>query len=88
MGPEGHGPPSADMPLTGGWDRIRTVVDVGGGSGSLLAAILQAHPSITGTLVDLPSTVARAAATFEAAGVADRVKASSTRCPRAPIFTR
>ena len=73
MGPEGHGPPSADMPLTGGWDGIRTVVDVGGGSGSLLAAILQAHPSITGTLVDLPSTVARAAATFEAAGVADRV---------------
>jgi SAM-dependent methyltransferase len=73
MGPEGHGPPSVDIPLTGGWDGIRTVVDVGGGTGSLLAAILQAHPSLHGTLVDLPSTVARAAATFEAAGVADRV---------------
>jgi hypothetical protein len=73
MGPEGHGPPRADIGLTGGWGAIRTVVDVGGGTGSLLAAILQAHPTIRGTLVDLPSTVARSATILEAAGVADRV---------------
>jgi hypothetical protein len=73
MGPEGHGTPNADIPLTGGWDAIRTVVDVGGGTGSLLAEILRAHPAVHGTLVDFPSTVERSAAIFERAGVADRV---------------
>jgi hypothetical protein len=73
MGPEGHGKPNADIPLTGGWDSIRTVVDVGGGTGSLLAEIMRAHPAIHGTLVDLPSTVERSAEIFERAGVADRV---------------
>lgn len=75
MGPEGHGPPNPDIPLTGGWDAIRTVVDVGGGTGSLLASVLRAHPALDGTLVDLPSTVARSAGIFEAAGVAARVTA-------------
>jgi len=73
MGPTGHGPPSADIPLTGGWDAIRTVVDVGGGTGALLAEILKVRPAIHGTLVDFPSTVERAGPILEAAGVADRV---------------
>jgi len=72
MGP-GHGVPSPELPLTGGWDAVRHVVDVGGGTGSMLAAILRAHPGARGTLVDLPGTVARAAETFAAAGVTDRV---------------
>jgi hypothetical protein len=62
MGPEGHGTPSPDIPLTGGWDGVRTVVDVGGGTGALLTEILRAHPAVHGTLVDLPTTVARAEA--------------------------
>jgi hypothetical protein len=49
------------------------VVDVGGGTGALLAEILRARPGVRGTLVDLPATVERAAATFRTAGVADRV---------------
>jgi SAM-dependent methyltransferase len=53
---------------------VRTVVDVGGGTGALLAEILRAHPDIEGILVDFPKTVARSAQTFEAAGVADRVQ--------------
>ena len=73
MGPLGHGTPTPDIPLTGGWDAIRTVVDVGGGTGSLLAEVLRAHPSVRGTLVDLPTAVARSAEVFEAAGVAERV---------------
>jgi len=73
MGPGGHGTPSADIPLTGGWAGIRTVVDVGGGTGSLLAAILREHPGVHGTLVDLPSTLERAVATFETEGLTDRV---------------
>ncbi|MEI9972222.1 MAG: methyltransferase [Ignavibacteriota bacterium] len=73
MGPEGHGIPGADVLPGGDWDSIQTVVDLGGGTGWQLAEVLKAHPHIHGTLVDLPSTVVRAIATFEAAGVADRV---------------
>ena len=75
MGPAGHGTPDPNFPLSAGWDEVRTVVDVGGGTGSLLAEILRARPEIRGTLVDLPRTVARSAEVFEAAGVADRVAA-------------
>ena len=75
MGPQGHGAPDPDIPLASGWDSVRTVVDVGGGTGALLAAILQAHPGIRGVLVDQPPTVARSGALLEAAGVSDRVTA-------------
>jgi 2,7-dihydroxy-5-methyl-1-naphthoate 7-O-methyltransferase len=72
MGP-GHGTPDPDVLVTTDWDAIRTVVDVGGGTGSMLVEILRAHPAIRGILVDRPSTVARAASVFHAAGVAGRV---------------
>jgi 2,7-dihydroxy-5-methyl-1-naphthoate 7-O-methyltransferase len=73
MGPAGHGTPDPDIQLSGGRDAVRTVVDVGGGTGAMLAEVLRARPDIRGTLVDSPGTVARAAATFRAAGVSDRV---------------
>jgi hypothetical protein len=73
MGPAGHGMPDADVLIDGDWDSVRMVVDVGGGTGSLLAEILRARPDVQGTLVDLPATVARSAEVFQAAGVADRV---------------
>ncbi|GAA0419437.1 methyltransferase [Acrocarpospora corrugata] len=41
------------------WSGTRHVVDVGGGTGALLAEILRANPDIRATLVDLPDTVAR-----------------------------
>jgi SAM-dependent methyltransferase len=75
MGPLGHGTPDAGLELAGGWDGVRSVVDVGGGTGAMLAELLRAHPGVRGTLVDLPGTVARAGATFRAAGVVDRVTA-------------
>ncbi|HTS67152.1 MAG TPA: methyltransferase [Candidatus Acidoferrales bacterium] len=75
MGPLGHGVPDPDFPLAEGWERVRTVVDVGGGTGALLAEILRARPGVHGILVDLPGTVARSAEILRAAGVADRVKA-------------
>jgi len=37
--------------------RFPTVVDVGGGHGGLLAAVLRAHPGVRGVLYDLPETV-------------------------------
>ena len=75
IGRDGHGTPSGRFAITGGWDDVRTVIDVGGGTGSLLAEVLRLHPQLHGTLVDLPGTVARAAEIFQAAGVADRVSA-------------
>jgi SAM-dependent methyltransferase len=76
MGPDGHGLPDPEVLIAGEWEAVRTVVDVGGGTGGLLAEILRVHPSVRGVLVDLPSTVARSRARFEAAGVAERVTAA------------
>jgi len=74
MGPAGHGTPDPEVLLTGDWEEVKTVVDVGGGTGALLAEILRAHPQIQGTLVDFPGTVARAEALLQAAGVRERVR--------------
>jgi hypothetical protein len=73
IGPTGHGTPDPDFSITGGWGSVRTVVDVGGGTGAMLAALLRNWPEIHGTLVELPRTVARSGTIFEAAGVAGRV---------------
>lgn len=51
---------------------ITTVVDVGGGHGALLAAILKAYPRMHGVLFDLPSVIKDAGRLMEAEGVADR----------------
>ncbi|MEA3059603.1 MAG: 2,7-dihydroxy-5-methyl-naphthoate 7-O-methyltransferase, partial [Sphingomonadales bacterium] len=73
MGPAGHGTPDPEVVVSGDWAGVRHVVDVGGGTGTLLAEILKARTDITGTLVDLPRTVARSAEVFAAAGVSERV---------------
>jgi SAM-dependent methyltransferase len=75
IGPPGHGVPNAEFAITGGWESIRTVVDVGGGTGAMLAEILRLRPHMNGILVDHPSTVERSRGIFQAAGVANRVKA-------------
>jgi hypothetical protein len=70
MGVAGHGRPDPDFLLDPtSWEQVRTVVDVGGGSGTLLAEVLAAHPGVGGVLVDLPSTVARSGPVFAAAAV-------------------
>lgn len=51
---------------------IRTVVDVGGGHGILIAEILKTNPTMTGILFDLPSVVDGAELLLEAEGVTDR----------------
>jgi O-methyltransferase len=51
---------------------VRTVADIGGGYGGLLAAILQAHPHLTGVLFDKPETVEAAKPFLKSLGVADR----------------
>jgi hypothetical protein len=54
------------------WDSVAHVVDVGGGNGTLLTAILRAHPKLQGTLLDLPGPAAAAVLALEAAGLAER----------------
>lgn len=53
---------------------LQTVADIGGGKGTLLAAILRAHGHLRGILFDRPPVVADADQVFRAAGVADRCK--------------
>jgi hypothetical protein len=48
------------------------VVDVGGGQGSLLIALLQAYPHLQGVLVEIPHVAAAAQPRLEAAGLARR----------------
>jgi hypothetical protein len=50
----------------------RHVTDIGGGSGTLIAAVLAAHPHLTGTIYDLPAAIAESAAVLAGAGVDDR----------------
>ncbi len=73
MGPAGHGVPDYDVELSDGWDAVRTIVDVGGGTGAMLASLLRQHPQACGILVDLPGTVARAGELIASLGVAGRV---------------
>ncbi|WP_051165394.1 methyltransferase [Nocardia testacea] len=55
--------------------RYRTVVDIGGGRGALLAEILRRVPDCTGVLFDLPEVVADAAKPPALAGAAGRCTA-------------
>jgi ubiquinone/menaquinone biosynthesis C-methylase UbiE len=52
---------------------VRTVVDVGGGNGAMLVAILRAHPEMRGILFDLAQGLAGARERLASAGVADRI---------------
>jgi hypothetical protein len=51
---------------------MRTVADIGGGNGTLLAAILRAHGHLRGVLFELPSMVGGAAEVLRAEGILDR----------------
>ncbi|MEU4742177.1 methyltransferase [Actinosynnema sp. NPDC023658] len=59
------------------WSRFATIVDVGGGRGTLLAAILEANPEVRGHLVDLDATATAARRTFDDHGLGDRARATA-----------
>jgi hypothetical protein len=56
------------------FDAYQTVVDVGGGVGRLLCAILKATPTARGVLYDLPHALAEAPPVLRQHHVADRVE--------------
>lgn len=60
------------------WTRFPTIIDVGGGRGALLAAILAAHPGIRGHLIELEPTATAAARAFAAHGFGDRARVSAS----------
>ncbi|HEV2782389.1 MAG TPA: methyltransferase [Actinophytocola sp.] len=54
------------------WSRFTEILDVGGGDGTVLAAILHARPGLRGRVLDLAPTTTAAADRFAAAGLDDR----------------
>lgn len=57
------------------WGALGSVVDVGGGNGTLLAGLLRTYPSLRGTLLDRHAEPA--IQTFRDAGLSDRARALS-----------
>jgi hypothetical protein len=51
---------------------VRSVCDVGGGSGSVIAHVLRVHAHLSGVVYDLPALAGDARRVFADAGVADR----------------
>ena len=63
---------AADVVRTVDFSRSRLIVDVGGGSGELVATVLAAHPAARGVLFDLPHAIDAADTVFSRLGVANR----------------
>ncbi|WP_457427608.1 methyltransferase [Streptomyces sp. QTS52] len=72
---EGTAPIAPEVALAHDFTGARTVVDVGGGNGTLLAAVLATAPDARGILFDSAEGLARAGETFRGAGSADRCSA-------------
>src|SRR5262249_37799327 len=55
------------------FSEVEQVVDVGGGTGTLLVALLAKYAAVRATLLDLPHVVEQARPRLAGAGVSDRV---------------
>jgi hypothetical protein len=67
-----HGRETAAMLDAYDFKSIGVLADIGGGNGSLLAAVLTKHPATRGVLYDLPGVIARARNRVGTAGWAGR----------------
>jgi hypothetical protein len=67
-----HGEEPAAVAAAYDFSDVKTLVDVGGGLGTMLVTLLQHNPHLTGTLFDAPSVVEAAEQTIAAAGVEGR----------------
>jgi hypothetical protein len=68
-----HGAEPAAVAAAYDFSALETIVDVGGATGNMLAAILSRYPQPRGVLFDLPHVVKDAPALLGAAGMSDRV---------------
>lgn len=63
---------AAVLPSAFDFGRFSTVTDVGGGDGTLLAGVLDAHPGLTGVVFDTADGLAQAPKTLAQHGLAER----------------
>jgi hypothetical protein len=68
---------ASSLPTAYDFSEIETLVDVGGGHGHLIAAILKAYPKMRGVLFDRPHVIAGINGLLDAAGVANRCEMKS-----------
>ena len=68
------------------FDGVRQVIDVGGGHGEVLAAILHAYPHLRATLFELPSVIQGASGKI--AGADLRGRCALVECATLPIRSR
>lgn len=67
-GTAGRGAPLSELD----WSAVRTVVDVGGGTGGMLLGLLDREPHLRGIVFDLPHVGEKARETIATAGLDDR----------------
>lgn len=67
-----HGTETAAMLDAYDFSPFRTVMDVGGGNGTMLATVLNRHPKLQGILFDRADVIDRAQTNLRKLGVADR----------------
>ena len=67
-----HGAVASAVIAAYDFSRFRSLVDVGGGKGALLAEILKAHPPMNGVVFDLPETEQHARDYIAASGNGER----------------
>ncbi|HYV20963.1 MAG TPA: methyltransferase [Verrucomicrobiae bacterium] len=72
-----HGEEPATVAEAYDFSKHQVVADIGGASGSMLAAILTRHKAPKGLLFDLPHVVRDAPAILKARGIVDRVRIES-----------
>jgi len=72
-----HGEEPAAVAAAYDFSGLKTIVDVGGGTGNLLTTILQKNPAARGILYDLPQVTRDAPAMIQARGLNDRVTIES-----------
>lgn len=67
-----HGGDGAAVAQAYDFSAFNTIMDVGGGTGTLLTTILQSTPNLRGTLFELAETVPQARGLIEARGLTER----------------
>ena len=72
-----HGGETPAVAAAYDFSQFETIIDVGGATGNMLAAVLNRHNGPRGILYDMPHVVRDAPALLEAAGVSDRVTIES-----------
>ncbi len=66
-------------PMVAGYDfsEFKTIVDIGGGNGDLISAVLNKNPKAKGILFDLPEVIKRSHDNIAARGLTERCKLDS-----------